>query len=314
MVSSRGLELSIWDLDLEKAMCQLNIEWSIKALAISPDSRQVVAASSADLRFINLKTGALGQSLKGHRYTVECLSVSPDGRRAISGSSDFTLRIWNLKKGRCLQVLEGHGRKVNAVVLSPDGRLALSGSSDATLRLWDLRDGKSLAVYKDQEQEEIIAVSPIVPGKHIAYRTKSNEVRLLKPKNLPLTAPSITPVRRWLWGKSRPLIGWLWTISYNLDLIEGLTDWLSRRLYKPSGWDEHLTALCPWCGQRFIVEKDILAVIRDIQGQSGLTPDHSPCLSLPDEAWEEPRLLSECPKCHKPLKFNPFIVDNRDRY
>jgi hypothetical protein len=28
----------------------------------------------------------------------------------------------------------------------------------------------------------------------------------------------------------------------------------------------------------------------------------------------DPRLLSKCPHCHKPLRFNPFIVDNRDRY
>jgi hypothetical protein len=34
-------------------------------------------------------------------------------------------------------------------------------------------------------------------------------------------------------------------------------------------------------------------------------------LELPDEAWEEPKLLSECPKCGGKLKFNPFIVDNK---
>ena len=30
------------------------------------------------------------------------------------------------------------------------------------------------------------------------------------------------------------------------------------------------------------------------------------------EAWDNPGLLAECPYCHKPLKFNPFILDNRD--
>jgi len=58
----------------------------------------------------------------------------------------------------------------------------------------------------------------------------------------------------------------------------------------------------------------ILEVIRSINREAGLRPDQSPCLELPDEAWEEPRLLSECPLCHKPLRFNPFIVDNRERY
>lgn len=47
---------------------------------------------------------------------------------------------------------------------------------------------------------------------------------------------------------------------------------------------------------------------------SRIGPDDSPCLKLPDEAWDEPRLLSECPKCQKPLKFNPFVVDNKGRW
>ena len=47
---------------------------------------------------------------------------------------------------------------------------------------------------------------------------------------------------------------------------------------------------------------------------ANLSPDQSPCLELPDKAWDEPRLLSECPLCRKPLRFNPFIVDNRGRW
>lgn len=65
---------------------------------------------------------------------------------------------------------------------------------------------------------------------------------------------------------------------------------------------------------RFPVNEPILEVTRAINREAGLTPDKSPSLELPDEAWDEPRLLSECPLCPKPLKFNPFIVDNRDRY
>lgn len=29
---------------------------------------------------------------------------------------------------------------------------------------------------------------------------------------------------------------------------------------------------------------------------------------LSDNVWEEPGLLSECPKCKEKLKFNPFLV------
>ncbi|MCP4372391.1 MAG: hypothetical protein GY797_30440, partial [Deltaproteobacteria bacterium] len=49
-----------------------------------------------------------------------------------------------------------------------------------------------------------------------------------------------------------------------------------------------------------------------ITSNANLSLDHSSCLDLPQEAWDEPRLLSECPFCHQPLKFNPFVVDNRE--
>jgi hypothetical protein len=54
--------------------------------------------------------------------------------------------------------------------------------------------------------------------------------------------------------------------------------------------------------------------IAAITRNAGLAPADSPCGKLPAEAWAEPHLRGECPLCHEPLKFNPFVVDNRDRY
>lgn len=51
-------------------------------------------------------------------------------------------------------------------------------------------------------------------------------------------------------------------------------------------------------------------MISSIDRNANLFPDKSLCLELPSEAWKEPRLFLECPLCHKPLKVNPFIVDN----
>lgn len=58
----------------------------------------------------------------------------------------------------------------------------------------------------------------------------------------------------------------------------------------------------------------ILDTIAATTRTAHLGPDDFPCLGLPAEAWAEPGLLSECPLCHEPLKFNPFVVDNRDQY
>ena len=45
---------------------------------------------------------------------VTSVSVTPDGRRAVSGSSDKTLRVWDLESGACLRTLEGHSDGVRA--------------------------------------------------------------------------------------------------------------------------------------------------------------------------------------------------------
>jgi len=62
------------------------------------------------------------------------------------------------------------------------------------------------------------------------------------------------------------------------------------------------------CGHRFAPLASVLATIEKITKKSRLRRKQSPCLELPKEAWEEPGLLGNCPKCGGELKFNPFIA------
>ncbi len=92
----------------------------------------------------SLQSAWLDRVLEGHKNSVESACFSPDGRLALSGSTDETIRLWDLQTGKCLRTLEGHEGFVNSVCFSPDGRLALSGSWDKTLRLWNLQTGRCL--------------------------------------------------------------------------------------------------------------------------------------------------------------------------
>jgi WD40 repeat protein len=83
-----------------------------------------------------------------HSDSVNAVALSPDGRRAVSGSHDTTLKVWDLERGRELRKLEGHSHWVNTVAVSPDGRRAVSGSVDQTLRVWDLETGHELRVLE----------------------------------------------------------------------------------------------------------------------------------------------------------------------
>src|SRR5207249_10496122 len=61
--------------------------------------------------------------LEGHSDEVDAVSLSADGRCAVSGSGDCTLRVWDINTGQCLRILEGHS-DVDAVSRLVDGRCA----------------------------------------------------------------------------------------------------------------------------------------------------------------------------------------------
>lgn len=64
------------------------------------------------------------------------VALSPNGKRAASGSNDGAVRVWDLAAGKEVRQITGHTGTVNAVAFSPDDRRLASGSEDQTIRLW----------------------------------------------------------------------------------------------------------------------------------------------------------------------------------
>jgi hypothetical protein len=133
--------------------------------AASPLLRQVLAPSGEPRLLPRWPTltspgAALRQTLEGHGGWVSAVAVTPDGRRAVSGSAIGTLKLWDLERGAELATLEGHGGYVNAVAVTPDERRAVSGSDDRTLKVWDLERGTVLATFTaDHAITAVAAVS-----------------------------------------------------------------------------------------------------------------------------------------------------------
>ena len=74
--------------------------------------------------------------LRGHYSRIETASFSPDGRRIVSASGDYSVRVWDVKTGT--QIAEGvHEDQVYFASFSPDGRRVVSASKDSTIRIWD---------------------------------------------------------------------------------------------------------------------------------------------------------------------------------
>ena len=105
------------------------------------------------MRLWDLATGQHVRTFEGHKFPVNCVSISPDGQWALSGGLDRSLRLWELGTGRCVRTFEGHEdpllSAVLSVAISPDGRWGLSAKkSKETLRLWDLATGQCVRTFK----------------------------------------------------------------------------------------------------------------------------------------------------------------------
>ena len=141
--------LHVWD--LEELACKKELEsWKDflgVSVALSRDGKQVVGFGYGEtvndgwretVCVWELESISCEKVLEGHLDGARDVSVSPDGKRAVSGGVDGTVRVWDLESMTCEKVLEGHEGLVRSVALSRDGKRAVSGGVDCTVRVWNL--------------------------------------------------------------------------------------------------------------------------------------------------------------------------------
>jgi WD40 repeat protein len=113
----------------------------------------------------------------GHQDWVWAIAVSPDGRRALSGSKDATVRLWDTETGAQLASLEGHEAEVVSVAFSADGRRALSGSIDKTVRLWDLDSGSEVRSFRGHT-DNVVSVGFSEEGTQTLSASRDGTIRI----------------------------------------------------------------------------------------------------------------------------------------
>ncbi|KAI1178505.1 hypothetical protein F4777DRAFT_586701 [Nemania sp. FL0916] len=88
------------------------------------------------------------QTLEGHKSWISCLAFSSDGKRIVSGASDYTIRIWDTATGRCLGILEYSGDEIKSIAFSPSDEFIASASSRGQLCVWDVTSGACLKTFE----------------------------------------------------------------------------------------------------------------------------------------------------------------------
>jgi WD40 repeat protein len=75
-------------------------------------------------------------TLEGHGGWVTAVAVTPDGRRAVSGSDDGMLKLWDLEQGTVLATFTAD-QDITAVAAISD-RLFLAGDGGGRVHLLEL--------------------------------------------------------------------------------------------------------------------------------------------------------------------------------
>jgi WD40 repeat protein len=114
--NGRFREVRQWDMETGERTRRITLQtanpWPVlhlPAIAFSADGRRIVTGGGAygirhpntqlfAVRLWNRETGAELASFLGHTADVNCVSISANGRQALSGSQDGTVRLWRLPR------------------------------------------------------------------------------------------------------------------------------------------------------------------------------------------------------------------------
>ena len=160
----------------------------------------------AFLLLLPLIVAALGVAeaqLRGHGGPVRALAISPDGKRAVSGSFDTSAIRWSLERNVAEQVMRFHDGAVNAVAYLKDGRIVTAGA-DAHIAIW-------------------------TPG-------RQEPDKVLNGHSAPIASIAVSPDDAALASASWDLTVWLWPLKGGTPrVLEGHTQNVNGVAFTPDG-------------------------------------------------------------------------------
>jgi WD40 repeat protein len=142
---------AVWNLDTWKEEAHLDfpqIRQPISQFALLPEGQRLLASCwDHNAYLFDLQSGKEVQRYAGHDSNVNCIAVSSDRRRALTGGqSDKSLRLWEVESGKQVAVVASFPAAVQRVAFLPGDQQALVGSDK--VHVLDLEGRKDVRAFE----------------------------------------------------------------------------------------------------------------------------------------------------------------------
>jgi WD40 repeat protein/tRNA A-37 threonylcarbamoyl transferase component Bud32 len=175
---SPDFSVRLWNLETgQLAQSFAGHESSITALAIAPGDKRFLSAGDDGVFYWDVASPKPIFAAKAHgQEGIYGVTISPNGRHALSAGGDKNVVLWDLDTGKPLATWTGHTDKVCGVAFAPGATTAASSSYDGSVRLWDMKTGTARELRGHHGAVHCVAYSS--DGKRLLSGGADGTVRL----------------------------------------------------------------------------------------------------------------------------------------
>jgi|GEM_PF-2607719 len=168
-----------WDIESQQEK-QLfpQIERKISVLKATADGQRMLIACAENILLMDIKTGQQLSVFCHHNSNVVALTLSADGRFALSSDSQGDFYLWRLLTGEMTADFTDKANVVSTIAVTPDGRYAITGQrNNNVLNIWDLSIGKIITVLAEHDKV-ITSLAVTSDGRHVLSASADGSLRL----------------------------------------------------------------------------------------------------------------------------------------